>query len=61
MPYLISEPVEVEKEPVAKPISQPDRPSEINKRAPAPVSKTKVVVSAADPEEAHKPNTNSWY
>jgi hypothetical protein len=61
MPYLISEPVEVEKEPVAKPISQPDRPSEINKRAPVPVSKTKAVVPAADAEEAHKPNTNSWY
>ncbi len=61
MPYLISEPVEAEKEPVAKPISQPDRPSEINKRAPVPASKTKSVVPAADPEEAYKPNTNSWY
>lgn len=61
MPYLISEPVEVEKEPVTKPISQPDRPSEINKRAPVPVSKSKLVVPAVEPEEAHKPNTNSWY
>ncbi|MDP2414718.1 polymer-forming cytoskeletal protein [Daejeonella sp.] len=61
MPYLISEPLEVEKEPVAKPVSQPDRPSEINKRAPVPVTKTKAVVQATEPEEAHKPNTNSWY
>ena len=61
MPYLISEPVELERESVAKQISQPDRPSEVNKRASVPVSKTKAVVPAAAPEEAHKPNTNSWY
>jgi cytoskeletal protein CcmA (bactofilin family) len=61
MPYLISEPAEVDKEPVPKPISQPDRPSEINKRAQVPVSKAKPVVPVAEPEEAHKTNTNSWY
>ena len=61
MPYLISEPVELERESVAKQISQPDRPSEVNKRASVPVSKTKAVVPAAEHEEAHKPNTNSWY
>jgi cytoskeletal protein CcmA (bactofilin family) len=61
LPYLIFEPVEAEKEQVIKPISQPDRPSEINKRGPVPVSKNKVVVPEAEPEEAHKPNTNSWY
>jgi len=61
LPYLISEPAETEKEAVAKPTSQPDRPSEVNKRAPVPVTKTKVVVPSADQEEANKPNTNSWY
>jgi cytoskeletal protein CcmA (bactofilin family) len=61
MPYLISDPIELDKEPVTKPISQPDRPSEINKRAQVPVSKAKPVVPVAEPEEAHKTNTNSWY
>ncbi|MDP3469691.1 MAG: polymer-forming cytoskeletal protein [Daejeonella sp.] len=61
LPYLISEPAETEMEAVAKPTSQHDRPSEVNKRAPVPVTKTKLVVPSADQEEANKPNTNSWY
>jgi len=60
MPYLIFEPVEAEQEIVITPIGQPDRPSEPNKRTLVAVSKNKVVVPA-EPEEANKPNTNSWY
>lgn len=60
MPYLIAEPIEPEKEPVIKQISQPDRPPEVNKRVPVPASKNKPV-KAVDPEEPNKPNTNSWY
>jgi cytoskeletal protein CcmA (bactofilin family) len=60
MPYLIFEPVEAEQELVITPVSQPDRPSEPNKRTSVTVSKNKVVVEA-EPEDANKPNTNSWY
>jgi len=60
LPYLIYEPVETEMEPVIKPVSQPDRSSEANKRASLPVLKNKVVMSA-EPEEANKPNTDGWY
>jgi len=60
MPYLIFEPVEAEEELVIMPIGQPDRPSEPNKRTLGAASKNKVVVPS-EPEEANKPNTNSWY
>jgi len=60
MPYLIFEPVEAEPELIIMPISQPDRPPEVNKRNLVAVSKNKVVVPV-EPEEANKPNTNSWY
>ena len=60
MPYLIFEPVEAEQELVIVPESQPDRPSEPNKRTLVTVSNNKVVVPA-EPEEANKPKANSWY
>jgi len=58
MPFLISEPEETEAEPVIKSLSQPDRPSEANKRVPVLKNKGAKVV---EPEEANKPNTNGWY
>ena len=60
MPYLISEPVEEENEPVVKPQSQPDRPSEVNKRAPLPTLKNKVT-ETVDIDESNKAKPNSWY
>ncbi|MFA6944618.1 MAG: polymer-forming cytoskeletal protein [Pedobacter sp.] len=60
MPYLIYEPVEEENEPVVKPQSQPDRPSEVNKRALLPTLKNKVT-ETVDIDESNKTKPNSWY